>query len=246
MNELAERLSLGQKKQAWLSVLLILLAVLVISSGSPAGQAQETSSPPAQPLPVGQDLRFEHLTTEDGLSEGRVWGITQDSRGFMWFATWDGLNRYDGYEFKVYKQEPDNPSSPGGNSFWVIYEDRAGMIWAGSPTGRGLSRFDPATGRWQRYQHDPDDPHSLSSNNVYAILEDSAGMLWIGTEGGGLSRFDGETKDGAARFTRFGYDPNDPHSLGSAFVSSIYEDRSGVLWIGTYGGGLHRKQRRRL
>ena len=88
----------------------------------------------------------------------------------MWFTSWDGLNRYDGYEFKVYKEELGNPNSPGGEGFWPVYEDREGMIWAASHTGGGLSRFDPTTEQWQRYQHDPDDPHSLSSNSVYAIF----------------------------------------------------------------------------
>jgi streptogramin lyase len=103
------------------------------------------------------------LTTEDGLSEGRVWGITQDRYGFMWFTSWGGLNRYDGYEFKVYKEELGNPNSLGGEGFWDVYEDQEGMIWAASHTGGGLSRFDPTTEQWRRYQHDPDDLHSLSS-----------------------------------------------------------------------------------
>ena len=93
----------------------------------------------------------------------------------MWFATWDGLNRYDGYELKVYRQERDNPNSPGGNAYFAVYEDRQGIIWAGSQGGGGLSRFDPSTEQWTRFQYDPDDPHSLGSNNVYAITEDSSG-----------------------------------------------------------------------
>jgi PAS domain S-box-containing protein len=224
----------------------ILLVTLLICAGTVCSQAQGADVPPASypPFPE-QGLRFEHLTVQDGLSEGRVWGITQDRKGFMWFTTWDGLNRYDGYEFKVYKQEPGNPKSPGGTAFWVVYEDRAGTIWAGSPTGGGLSRYDPTNEQWVRYQHDPDDPHSLGSDNVYAIYEDSAGVLWIGTEGGGLNLFEGAAEDGRGRFTRYEPDPEDPQSLGSAFVSSIYEDRSGVLWIGTYDGGLHRYNRER-
>jgi len=190
----------------------------------------------SQPDLPTKDLRFQHLTTEDGLSEGRVWGIIQDRRGFMWFTTWDGLNRYDGYEFKVYKQELGNPNSPGGEGFWDVYEDREGMIWAASHTGGGLSRFDPTTEQWRRYQHDPDDPDSLSSNNVYAIFEDSKGALWIGTEGGGLNRFEGETEAGVARFTRYPTNPDDPSGTSSDFVLTIYEDRSGELWFCTWGG----------
>ena len=67
-----------------------------------------------------------------------MWGIIQDSRGFMWFTTLEGLNRYDGYEFKVYRQERDNPNSPGGNAFFAVHEDRQGMIWVGSASWRGI------------------------------------------------------------------------------------------------------------
>jgi PAS domain S-box-containing protein len=222
---------------------LVVFAVWLACWEPDASLAQNGDSPPAQTASLGQTLRFEHLTTEDGLSEGRVWGITQDSQGFMWFATWDGLNRYDGYEFRVYKQDPASINGPGGSAFWVVYADQAGMIWAGSPTGHGLSRFDPTTEQWTVYLHDDEDAQSLGSNNVYAIFEDSTGVLWVGTEGGGLNRLDGVTEDGQAHFTRYQHDPNNTHSLASDFVASIYEDGSGVLWIGAYGGGLHRFDR---
>jgi signal transduction histidine kinase/ligand-binding sensor domain-containing protein len=222
---------------------LLVLAVWLACSGPGTSLAQNGDSLSAQTAPVGQTVRFEHLTTQDGLSDGRVWGITQDSRGFMWFATFDGVNRYDGYEFKVHKQEPGTTNSPGGSSFWPVHADRDGMIWAGSHTGHGLSRFDPTTEQWTLYQYDEDDPRSLGSNNVYAIFEDSSGVLWIGTQGGGLNRLEGVTEDGRARFTRYRHDPDNAHSLAADFVYSICEDRSGVLWIGTYGGGLDRFDR---
>ena len=201
--------------------------------------AIETEPPPVE-VPLDQNLHFSHLTTEDGLSEGRVWDIMQDSSGFMWFATFEGLNRYDGYSFTVYKQERNNPNSPGGVAFLPIHEDRHGMIWAGSHNGGGLSRFNPITEQWTRFQHNPDDPQSLSSNNVFSILEDSNGVLWIGTAGVGLNRFDGETEDGQAHFTRYQHDPDDSQSLGSGFPTSIYEDGAGSLWISSSESGLSR------
>ncbi len=215
----------GKTSPKWATIVLAALATLLLVP-TPSIYAQDGDNPLAPPLPVDRELRFEHITTEDGLSEGRVWSITQDHRGFMWFTTYDGLNRYDGYEFKVYKQKHNDPNSPGGIAFWVVSEDRQGMIWAGSHTGGGLSRFDPTTEQWTRFQHDPDDPHSLSSNNVYAIFEDSSGVLWIGTEGGGLNRFEGETQEGRARFTHYRSDPDDPLSLSWDYVVSVYEDRS--------------------
>lgn len=236
-------------RSALLAAIVVLAASLALLPASRSVQGEGASSTgmgqvgAALPPDARDQVRFERLNVADGLSEGRVWGITQDRRGFMWFATWDGLNRYDGYEFRVFRQEPDNANSPGGTAFWVVYEDSTGAIWVGSQTGGGLSRYDPSTEQWTRYQHDPDDPQSLSDDNVYAILEDSRGVLWVGTEGGGLNRYEGEGGDGRGRFIRYKHDPVDPHGLGAAFVSSLYEDRAGVLWVGTYGGGLHRYDR---
>ena len=96
-----------------------LAAPQITATPSTPHSASEFTQRPAE-VPPSQDLQFSHLTTEDGLSEGRVWDITQDSRGFMWFTTLDGLNRYDGYEFKVYRQERKNPNSPGGSAFFAV------------------------------------------------------------------------------------------------------------------------------
>jgi len=224
-------------------IALVALAVWLACWGPGASLAQDGDDPTAQTAPLGQTPRFERLTTADGLSEGRVWGITQDSHGFMWFATADGLNRYDGSDFQIYKQDPDSTNGPGGTTFRVVYADQAGMIWAGSSTGHGLSRFDPTTEQWTVYLHDENDPQSLSSNDIHALFEDSSGVLWVGTSGGGLNRLDGITDDGRAHFTRFQNEPDDAHSLGADTVVSIYEDRSGVLWVGTFGGGLNRLDR---
>jgi len=203
----------------------------------------QDSVPPIPSFQHDQNLYFESLTIEDGLPEGRVWGITQDNKGFMWFTTWEGVTRYDGFEFIVYKEENNNPNSPGGTAFWPIITDSQGMIWVGSHAGGGLSRYDPLSEQWTRFQHDPSDPESLSSNNIYAIFEDSAGNLWIGTETGGLNLYKGQTPEGRHRFKRYQPNPNDPNSLSALIAASIYEDRSGTLWIGTYGGGLNKFNR---
>lgn len=162
----------------------------------------------------------------------------QDSKGFMWFGTTDGLNKYDGYTFTVYEHDPANPNSLSNNAVYAIAEDRSGTLWIGT-WGGGLNRFDRETERWRHYQHDPSDAHSLSNSYVFSMLQDQSGVLWVGTWRGGLNRFDPETE----QFTRHQYDPHDPHSLSSNNVLSIYEDQSGVLWIGTGGGGLNRFDR---
>jgi two-component system sensor histidine kinase ChiS len=190
------------------------------------------------------DVRFERISLEQGLSQSVVLCMLQDSQGFMWFGTQDGLNRYDGYDFVVYKHDPEDPHSLSDGFVRSIYEDRSGALWIGTNTG-GLDRLDregaPGAGAEQftHYQNDPDDPHSLSNDNVQSIYEDRAGVLWVGTLGGGLNRFDRE----AEQFTHYQNDPNDPHSLSNNSVSSIYEDQAGVLWVGTNGGGLDRLDR---
>jgi signal transduction histidine kinase/ligand-binding sensor domain-containing protein/DNA-binding NarL/FixJ family response regulator len=147
------------------------------------------------------------------------------------------LNRYDGYDFKIYKHDANDPNSLSDNSIQVLTEDRSGDLWIGS-WGSGLSKFDPDTEQFTRYQHNSSDPHSLSSDRVQAIYEDRAGLLWVGTAGG-LNRLDRATNT----FTHYKHDPDDPHGLSHDDVQAVYEDQTGSLWIGTNGGGLNRLDR---
>ena len=148
----------------------------------------------------------------------------------MWFGTEDGLNKYDGYQFAVYKHDPDNSSTLSDDEVSAIYEDRSGNLWIG--THNGLNRFDRTTGTFTCYQHDPDDPQSLSWPVVLSICEDRAGTLWVGTEGGGLGQLDQATNT----FTHYQHAPDDPRTLSDDSVYAIYKDRSGELWVGTDGG----------
>lgn len=186
-----------------------------------------------------QDIRFERLSIEDGLSQSSVYSILQDNRGFMWFGTDDGLNRYDGYTFTIYRHDPENPHSLSNNVVRALYEDRAGMLWIGTEGG-GLNVFDRNTEQFKHYRHDPDSPGSLSHDTVGTIYEDRNGTLWIGSWGGGLNSFDRETQI----FTHYQSDPNNPESISTDQILSIYEDRAGTLWIGTWEGGLERLEAR--
>ena len=156
----------------------------------------------------------------------------------MWFGTFDGLNRYDGYEFKVFRHDPSNADSLSANMVVRLCEDRDGFLWVGT-NGGGLNRYDPRTEQFTHYRHDPTDPHSLSRDNVMALYQDREGILWIGTDGGGLNRYD-PAIDG---FIRYQNDPQDSHSLSHHVVWSILEDERGTLWVGTDGGGLNRFDR---
>jgi two-component system sensor histidine kinase ChiS len=179
-------------------------------------------------------LKFEHLSLEEGLSQSTVYAILQDSKGFMWFGTQDGLNRYDGYQFTIYRHNPSDPNSLSHNEVYVIYEDRHHNLWIG--TGGGLNHFDRQQERFSHYVHDSHDPNSLSHNTVWSIYEDHRNRLWIGTNGGGLNQFDINNH----RFIHYQHNPQDPHSLSDDRVWPIYQDKRGILWIGTDGGGLNR------
>ncbi|RLG30239.1 histidine kinase, partial [Methanosarcinales archaeon] len=129
-------------------------------------------------------ILFRHISLEDGLSQSTANCIVQDHKGFIWIGTEDGLNRYDGYTFKVYKPVLQDTTSISNNSIWALHVDTDNMLWVG--TFGGLNRFDPSTERFKRYLHDPENPKSLSHNHVKVIYEDTKGVLWIGTNGGGL------------------------------------------------------------
>jgi len=149
----------------------------------------------------------------------------------MWFGTKDGLNRYDGYRFTVFRHDPFDSSTISGHEAQVLFEDKGGTLWIGTA---GLCRLDPRTDSFIRYLHDPANPNSLSHNGISAITEDHTGALWISTANG-LNRL---APDRAENFTHYFYDPNNPQSLSSNYVTALLVDRIGTLWVGT-AMGLH-------
>lgn len=130
-------------------------------------------------------VSFQHLSVKQGLSHNSVYAILRDSQGFMWFGTYVGLCKYDGYEFTVYKHDPDIPGSLSNNAVTALYEDTAGNLWVGT-AGGGLNRFDRTTEKFTPYTHAPLNLQSLSPGPVSAMLEDRCGRFWVATEGGGL------------------------------------------------------------
>jgi len=180
--------------------------------------------------PQAKPLHFDQISIEQGLSENTVRAILQDQQGFMWFATEDGLDRYDGYEFQVFKHDPENPGSLSNNLVVTLYADRSGQLWVG--TYDGLDRLDPRTGTFTHYREDPQDPRSLSGKTVQAILGDQGGALWVGTGEGGLNRLD----PGTSQFVHYRHVSGDPTTLSSDSVFAIMQDREGTMWIGTSAG----------
>ncbi|MDX1440289.1 MAG: two-component regulator propeller domain-containing protein, partial [Rubricoccaceae bacterium] len=178
----------------------------------------------------GQDFAFNHLNVDGGLSAGKVNALVQDTRGFIWIGTVDGLNRFDGYDVTEFRHVEGDSTSLSDNVVLFLHEDTNGFIWVGTSDG-GLNRFDPVTETFYRYAHDPEDPDSLPSNEVLAIAEDNNGNIWIGT-GDGLGRYDPE-RDG---FVNYRHDTNNAGSLSHDVAQALYVDRAGVLWVGTMDG----------
>jgi signal transduction histidine kinase/ligand-binding sensor domain-containing protein/ActR/RegA family two-component response regulator/HPt (histidine-containing phosphotransfer) domain-containing protein len=179
---------------------------------------------------------FKRLSIEDGLSQTTINCILQDSKGFMWFGTQSGLNRYDGYEFKKYKRDRKDDKTISNNFIFCLFKDKNDTLWIGT-NGGGLNKFDPVTEQFFAIKHDPKNSSSLSHNEVTAIFEDKDGFLWIGTRGGGLNKL--EPKD--ICFTRYNHENS---SLSNDDITTIMEDDEGILWIGTRGGGLNKFDKR--
>jgi signal transduction histidine kinase/ligand-binding sensor domain-containing protein/DNA-binding response OmpR family regulator len=178
---------------------------------------------------IAQNFNFERIGTEQGLSQNRITSIYQDSKGLLWFGTQDGLNMYDGYNFKVFKHEPGNPNSLSDYAVNSILESDSGIFWIG--TREGINRFNLKTQSFKHYKHNPDSNNSLVSNLIWCLIKDKYDNLWIGTRDG-LSKFNPSSET----FTNYLHDPDDPNSLSHNFVPVIFEDPDGILWIGTRGG----------
>jgi ligand-binding sensor domain-containing protein/signal transduction histidine kinase len=310
---------------------------------------------------LAQPPKFWHLSVQDGLSNATVTCMLQDQQGFMWFGTDDGLNRYDGHQFKVYRKSLGDSLGLFDNLIESICEDREGNLWIATAYGlnrylpkldrmervqdfratffalmldgqgnlwaggnQQLARRDGQTGRWvslshlfvgehvfsaiaqtspddfwissngkglyhlhwpsqklTHFAHNPQDPNSLTDNTIYNLFADNKGALWITTYYGGISRFDlklrkftnfkaqngkpgtlltngvtgvcqahgqlfftvenggvGRYEPETSTFTHFLHDPADPKSVVSNAVRSIYADRQGRVWVGTYAKGL--------
>ena len=169
------------------------------------------------------DRNFIHINSDNGLSQNHVSAILKDSKGFMWFATDEGLNKFDGYKFEVYKHDGDNKKTISDNYITSLFEDSYGNLWAG--TLNGLNKFNKHDGTFTSFFTEE------TRIDIEDIFQDSQKRLWLGTSHG-LALFNISDY----RVTWFKSDKRDPHSLSNNYVYSITEDRTGLLWIATENG----------
>ena len=175
------------------------------------------------------NIEFEHISIDNGLSQSSVFSIIQDRKGFIWIGTLDGLNKYDGYNFKIYRSLPNDTTSLSHNTVFTIFEDSQGSLWIGT-LGGGLNKYIPEIDGFIHYEKDEFE-NSLSNNNIRAIFEDDKNNLWIGTDNG-LNLYDKKNNS----FIKFFNSKTDENSLSNNNVWSITQDKDGYLWIGTYAG----------
>jgi ligand-binding sensor domain-containing protein/signal transduction histidine kinase/AraC-like DNA-binding protein len=195
---------------------LLLLAGLFLYPAASPGQAPR--------------LRFSHISNDQGLSNSTVEAIYQDSKGFIWFGTRDGLNKYDGLNITVYKNDPADTGSLSESYIRCLYEDRSRRLWVG--TINGLNLFNRDKNSFTRFRHKPGNAGGLSANIITSMAEDAEGRLWIATYGGGINIFNPAT----GQFTHFNHTKSDPGSLSDDRVNYIYKDKAGNIWIGSQSG----------
>ena len=185
-------------------------------------------------LTTYNNLKFEHISIEKGLSQISVNSILQDSKGFLWFGTEDGLNRYDGYKFKIFKHNPSIKNSISDNFIWTIFEDAKNNLWIGTNSG-GLNKYNYETNSFEHFLHSSNNNKSISNNNVRVIFEDKQNVLWLGTNSGGLDKYNKDEKT----FEHIKLLTN-KNETNTNSIRAICEDDKNNLWIGTDGSGLYK------
>lgn len=189
--------------------------------------------------PIENDLSketfFQHYTNADGMVSNHAFKIFQGSKGFLWLCTDDGVDRFDGYEFKHYRPDPENLQAISHGKVMDGFESADGVLWFGT-NGGGVNIFDRKTETFSVLRHRTGDPNSLVNDAVYAICEDKNGHMWFGSYGGGVSRYDRST----GVFVNYQANDKDVFSLSGNSIRDIVIDDNQNIWIGVDGGGLCR------
>lgn len=207
---------------------MLLMSALAVAPVSDANAAEDASAIvptlPATP-------RFRRYGGADGLPSGRTYSVVQDQDGYIWVGTGDGLARYDGQQFLLFRHDPADQSSLPSNDISALLVDKGGRLWVGGEA-TGLNRLNPETGGFDHWRHNPDDPDSLSGMDVFGIAQTSDGSIWVGVYAGGVNRL----RPDATGFDHLRHQKGDPSSLVSDNIITLRADHRGRLWIGTDRG----------
>ena len=174
--------------------------------------------------------QFVPMTVADGLPSSVVYKTVQDRDGFIWIGTQDGLARYDGVGFRLFRHDPADPASLASNDVSTLLIDRAGNLWCGGEAS-GLNRLEADGKSFTHWRHQPNEISTLGSDDLFSLAEDAAGGIWVGTYLGGLNRLQPDRS-----FLHVDHDAEDPDSLRSSTVYALYADARNRLWIGTDDG----------
>src|SRR5580704_11505045 len=226
--QLCQRKTRRPTLRSWRLISASALLLIALSPFSTAIASTNASSemrrgdPPSVRIPAidGDDIRFSRLSTAQGLSQTQANQIVQDDQGFIWFGTQYGLNRYDGYEFKVFTHDPAHANSLSCVYIHSLFKDRSGTLWVGCD--QFLDRFDSVHETFTHYRIEAGEVGTY----VGDISQDRAGTLWLAT-GSGLFRLSPDT----AQIIHYVHDPANPTSLGSNQVRCTLEDRTGRFWV---------------
>ncbi|NJB83042.1 hybrid sensor histidine kinase/response regulator transcription factor [Wenyingzhuangia aestuarii] len=178
---------------------------------------------------------FDHITTRNGLSQSDVNSIHQDKKGFMWFGTHDGLNKFDGYDFTIYKPDINDSSSIASNLIYRVISDKEDNLWIGT-TGKGVDYFNKSTGKFHHLRHDKNNPQSLSSDYIHSLYIDKEERLWVGTTNG-LNVANLKDDVDNLSFTHYNLINNRINSsLHKSKIYSILQDSQNQIWVGSSKG----------
>ncbi len=180
-----------------------------------------------------QDFQFRHLTINNGLSHNTVYTILQDKNGFMWFGTNNGLNRYDGYSFTIFQNDPFDSLTISSNYITALLEDSRGILWIGTIDGK-LNYAQEENETFCKINYRLNNSEIEGSIGIKTMVEDSSGDIWIGTNGDGLYKISFSKNNVTnLKVTHFVNSNNDKTSISSNNISALYADSLGNLWIGT-------------
>ncbi len=181
------------------------------------------------------NYQFSHLSTNEGLSQNYIQSIYQDSRGFIWFATGDGLNRFDGKNIKIFRHKNADPQSISDNIVNCIIESSDSLLWIG--TNKGFCEYNYNNEKFKKFTSNDIKVSNLAQDEIRFLFEDKKGSFWISSTNNGLFRFNNKKN----QYTRYNFSNSKTSGKTYQICQTIYEDKQEQIWIGTSeNGGLYK------